>query len=367
MIKFLDIKKINDRQEKEISQAIQRVLDSGWYVLGSEVASFEKEFAEFHGVKYALATSNGLDALKIIIRAYIEKGLFQEGDEILVPANTFIASVLAISDAKLKPVLVDISEKDYLIDSSKIEAKISSKTKGIMNVHLYGQISYDEKLDQIIQKHQLIHIEDNAQAIGANLNGKKSGNIGHAAAVSFYPGKNLGALGDAGAILTNDKTLYRIGKSLANYGSEKKYIHDYQGFNNRMDELQAAVLRVKLPKINQDNQKRQAIAKRFVDGISNPKIELPEIPTDPSKHVWHLFVIRCDKRQKLQEYLQENGIQSLIHYPIPVHQQKSYQSLFEGEKYPITEQLSEEILSIPISPILEDSEVETIINTLNKF
>jgi dTDP-4-amino-4,6-dideoxygalactose transaminase len=366
MIPFLDIKQINLRQEKEIKEATNRVIESGWYVLGNEVKNFENKLSQYNGVKNCIATSNGLDALKIIIRAYSELGVFNEGDEILVPANTFVASVLAISDAKLVPVLVEVSEEDMLIDVSEIKSKLSEKTKGIMNVHLYGQISYSEDLQNIIDQENLIHIEDNAQGIGSVWeNNVKAGALGHASAISFYPGKNLGALGDAGAILTNDDTLATLCRQLANYGSKEKYVHEYRGYNNRMDEMQAAILSVKLDWLDKDNNRRREIAKMYVEGISHSDIVLPKIPSNNLQHVWHLFVIRSTRRDELQEYLMESGIQSLIHYPIPIHMQKSYSNI-SGD-YSLTERLSKEILSLPISPVLTDAQVQLIIDEINQF
>lgn len=366
MIKFLDIKKINDRDSIEIKNAINRVVDSGWYILGKEVEQFESKFAEYHKAKHVIATSNGLDALKLILKAYIELGVFVENDEIIVPANTFIASVLAISDAKLKPILVDVSEKDFLIDTSKIEEKISDKTKGIMNVHLYGNISCSPALLEIIKVNKLIHIEDSAQAIGSIYQNEKSGTIGDAGAVSFYPGKNLGALGDAGAIITNNDLLAQKCRALGNYGSEEKYIHQFKGFNCRMDEIQAAVLSVKLEKIDLDNTRRQAIAETYCSQINNPKIQLPLIPKNSKSHVWHLFVVRVKQRALFQDYLSKSGVQSLIHYPTPIHRQASYQAEI-SDKFPVTELLSEEILSIPISPVMSDDDVEKIITVINQY
>lgn len=366
MIKFLDIKKINDRDSHEIKEAVNKVIDSGWYILGKEVERFEKEFADFHKSKHVIATSNGLDALRLIIKAYLELGVFTEGDEILVPANTFIASVLAISDAKLKPVLVEVSKSDFLIDTKEIEKHITPKTKGIMNVHLYGQISYSEALENIIDKNNLIHIEDNAQAIGAFYKNKMSGTLGDASAVSFYPGKNLGALGDAGAIVTNNSELANVCKILANYGSEKKYVHNYKGNNNRMDEIQAAVLNVKLQYIQLDNQRRQEIAEYYVENIRNSRIKCPTLPSNKANHVWHLFVVQCKNRDLLQTHLKDNNIESLIHYPIPIHKQHSYINEVESA-FEITEQLSNEILSIPISPVMSDLEVEEVVRVINTF
>lgn len=366
MIKFLDIKKINDRDAVEIKEAVNRVIDSGWYVLGKEVAEFEAAFADFHQSKYCIAASNGLDALKLIMKSYVELGVFKEGDEILVPANTFIASVLAISEAKLKPILVEVSRSNFLIDPREIKKHITPKTKGIMNVHLYGQISYSKDLQHILDTHNLIHIEDNAQAIGAITDGKMSGTFGDASAVSFYPGKNMGALGDAGAIITNNTELAKMCRALGNYGSDKKYVHNYKGFNNRMDEIQAAVLKVKLQYIQHDNERRQEIAEYYVNNIDNTRITCPSLPEDRKRHVWHLFVLRCANRDLLQTHLKDNQIESLIHYPLPIHQQLSYK-LDHPQEFRITELLSNEILSIPVSPVMSDTEVEKVVQIINTF
>lgn len=366
MIKFLDILKINAQYDDALKAAAQRVLDSGWYILGQEVKTFEESLGHYLGDAQVIGCANGLDALRLILKAYMEMGVMKAGDEIIVPANTFIASLLAISDNGLVPVLVEPDPKSFNLDISKIEARITDRTKAIMVVHLYGRVCWSEELEAIARRHGLKIIEDNAQAIGASWHGKKTGMLGDAAGFSFYPGKNLGALGDAGAVSTQDAQLAQTLRSLANYGSEKKYVHEYQGLNSRLDEIQAAFLSVKLPHLDKENQRRQAIAARYVREVSNPLLVLPEIPKDAAEHVWHLFVLRCTERQRLQEYLTEKGIQTLIHYPIPPHQQKAYAGQFSGT-FPITEQMAQEVLSLPISPVLTNEEVGTVIDALNKF
>lgn len=366
MIKFLDLQKINLQHQTEIETQLLEVFRSGWYLLGERLKNFEKNFSSYIGSSHAIGVANGLDALRLILKAYIEMGIMAVGDEIIVPSNTYIASILAISDNGLVPVLVEPDITSYNIDVSKIEEKISSKTKAIIIVHLYGRIIFSDQLQQIAKENNLKIIEDNAQAIGAEWNGKKSGNLGDAAGFSFYPGKNLGALGDAGAITTNDDQLATTIRALANYGSNQKYVNIYQGLNSRLDEIQAAILDVKLKYINSENQKRIDIAKRYISEIKNPKIILPELPENENEHVWHLFVIRTENRDELQNYLTEKNIQTLIHYPIPPHQQNAYKE-WNNMSFPISEKIHNEVLSLPISPVLEDEEVQTIINALNNF
>lgn len=366
MIKFLDLQKINLVHQQEIENALLEVFRSGWYLLGERVKSFEKNLASYIGSSQAIGVANGLDALRLILKAYIELGFMKAGDEIIVPANTYIASILAISDNGLVPVLVEPNIDNYNIDISKIEEKITPKTKGIMIVHLYGRIIFSEELQQLAIKHHLKIIEDNAQTIGAEWGVKKSGNLGDAAGFSFYPGKNLGALGDAGAITTNDKTLAATIRALANYGSNQKYVNIYQGLNSRLDEIQAAVLDVKLQYIDSENEIRRKIAKRFVSEINNPKIILPEYPKNELEHVWHVFIIRSGNRELLQNYLAENGVQTLIHYPIPPHRQEAYKE-WNNLSFPISEKIHDEVLSLPISPVLDENEVSKIIAALNNF
>jgi len=366
MIKFLDLQKVNLQHQKEIEEQLLEVFRSGWYLLGAKVQSFENNLSQYIDSKYAIGVANGLDALRLILRAYIEMGIMNIGDEIIVPSNTYIASILAISDNRLVPVLVEPELNTYNIDISKIEEKITSKTRGILIVHLQGRIVFSDELKQIAQKHDLKIIEDNAQSIGAIWNGLKSGNLGDAAGFSFYPGKNLGALGDAGAVTTNDEELAKTIRALANYGSNQKYVNIYQGLNSRLDEIQAAVLDVKLKYIDHENTIRREIAKRYINEIKNPVVILPENPEHENEHVWHVFVIRSEKRDELQDYLTKNGIQTLIHYPIPPHHQEAYKD-WKDLSYPISEKIHREVLSLPISPVLDAAEVQKIITIVNDF
>lgn len=372
MIKFLDLKAINDSFEPELSLAIKRVLDSGWYLLGNEVKAFEQEYAKYIGSKHCIGVANGLDALRLILKAYIELGIMHEGDEIIVPANTYIASILAITDNRLVPVLVEPDINTCNIDPIKIEGKITERTKGIMIIHLYGQNAMHPELQRIVDTYNLKLIEDNAQAVGAYYGEKRTGSIGHAAGHSFYPGKNLGCLGDGGAVTTDNDELAFVIRALANYGSNKKYVNDYQGLNSRLDEIQAAILRTKLPRLDADNQRRREIAHYYLDNIKHPDIVLPfknskpEIRNPELSHVWHLFVIRTPQRDQLQQYLTENDIQTLVHYPIPPHKQAAYKS-WNNLSFPVTERIHQEVLSLPISPVMEDHDIKEVIRVINSF
>ncbi len=366
MIKFLDLQKTNAQYAADLKEVAAKVIDSGWFLMGDQLKDFESAFATYNKVDHAIGVANGLDALRLILKAYINLGFMQEGDEVIVPANTYIASILAISDNNLVPVLVEPSEADFNLDISLIEQKITPKTKAILVVHLYGQVCWSDALEALAKKHHLKIVEDNAQAIGAVLNGKKSGNLGDAAGFSFYPGKNLGALGDSGAVTTNDGVLAAEIRALANYGSKQKYINDIQGLNSRLDEIQAGFLSIKLKHIDRENAIRQEIAKRYIDAINNPKIVLPQLPKAIDNHVWHLFVIRTKERQKLQEYLLAHGVQTVIHYPIPPHKQLAYKE-YNQLRFPITEQIHDEVLSLPMSPVLTDAELSHIINVVNSF
>lgn len=365
MIKFLDLKKINQQYDIELKQACSRVIDSGWYLLGSELTAFEKEFAEYCGSKYCIGVANGLDALVLTLRAWKEMGLLQDGDEIIVPANTYIASILAISENKLTPILVEPDDETFNLSLKSITSAITSRTKGILPVHLYGKISPMKEIMALAREHNLLVLEDCAQSHGAMIAGKKAGTWGNSGAFSFYPGKNLGALGDAGAIITDDDKLYSVLSALRNYGSHEKYKNKYKGVNSRLDEIQAAMLRVKLRYLDEETENRQRIANRYLQEINNPLIKLP---TSISKEedVWHLFVIRTGYRDKLQNFLVESGIQTLIHYPIAVHKQEAYAE-YQNQSLPITEALHEEVMSIPISPVMTDTDVSFVIDKLNKF
>ena len=366
MIKFLDLQKINLSHQEEIEQRIIQTFRSGWYLLGNEVKTFENNLSQYIKSPNAIGVANGLDALRLILKAYLELGQMKVGDEVIVPANTYIASLLAITDNRLKPVFVEPNMETYNIDISKIEALITPKTKAIMVVHLYGRVCWSEELESLAKKHNLKIIEDNAQSIGAEWKGIKTGNLGDAAGFSFYPGKNLGALGDGGAVTCKDDLLAKTIRALANYGSDEKYVNKYQGLNSRLDEIQAAVLDVKLQYIDKDNQRRRDIEKKYCNEIKNENIILPVFPEDEKEHVWHLFVIRNNEREKLQSYLLENKIQTLIHYPIPPHKQKAYK-YYNHLAFPITEKIHGEVVSLPISPVMTNDEVSEVIEKINRF
>jgi len=366
MIKFLDLQKINLAYQQEIEDRLLAAFRSGWYLLGNEVKQFEENLKNYIACNHVIGVANGLDALRLILRAYVEMGIMKKNDEIIVPANTFIASILAISDNGLVPVLVEPNINTYNVDISKIEEKITPKTKGVMIVHLYGRAVYSEKLKEFAEKNNLKIIEDNAQAIGAEWNGIKTGNLGDAAGFSFYPGKNLGALGDGGAVTCKDEELANTVRALANYGSNQKYVNIYKGLNSRLDEIQAAVLDVKLQYIDKDNKRRLEIAKRYISEINNSKIILPEYPSHEMEHVWHIFVVRTAERDRLQQYLADNNIQTLIHYPIPPHKQEAYME-WNSLSFPITEQIHSEVLSLPISPVMEREEVDRVIEVINRW
>lgn len=361
MIKFLDLHKINERYRNEIDESIKRVLDSGWYLLGKEGEIFEENFARYCGVEHAIGVANGLDALRLIIKAYG----FGSGDEIIVPANTYIASILAISDNGCTPVLVEPDINTYNINPDLIEEKISSKTKAIMVVHLYGQTVEMAKILGLAKKYNLKVIEDSAQAHGSIYEGKRAGNLGNVSGFSFYPGKNLGCLGDGGAITTNDEELAKKIRALRNYGSHVKYQNLYKGFNSRLDEIQAAVLDVKLKYLDEDNDKRRKISKIYRENIKNALIILPQVKNELS-HVWHIFAVRSEKRDKFQEYLEDNNIQTIIHYPTPPHKQLAYEE-WNNLSFPITEKIHNEILSLPISPVMSEFEAEKVAEIINKY
>lgn len=364
MIKFLDLKAINDSFEPELSQSIKRVLDSGWYLLGDEVKSFEEEYANYIGTKYCIGVANGLDALRLILKAYIELGIMKEGDEIIVPANTYIATILAITDNRLVPVLTEPALETYNIDPYQIEEKINERTKGIMIVHLYGQNAMHPEIQRLIDQYDLKLIEDNAQALGSWYEKKRTGSLGNAAGNSFYPGKNLGCLGDGGAVTTDDDELAYVVRTLANYGSKIKYQNLYAGLNSRLDEIQAAILRTKLKVLDINNQRRIEIAMYYNEHIVHPLIILPHV--ESHSYNGHLYVIRYPERDQLQKYLGQYGIQTMIHYPIPPHKQKAYNQ-WNHLSFPITEKIHQQVLSLPISPVMPENEVEMVVQMLNSF
>lgn len=364
MIKFFDLHKINKPYEALFADKFSQFLANGHYILGEEVTSFETHFAQFCGSDYCIGVGNGLDALVLIFKSYIELGLMRKGDEVIVPANTYIASILSIIQADLVPILVEPNPKTFNLDVKKIETKITSKTKAILAVHLYGQIAEMPEITSIAKQYNLLVIEDAAQAHGAKLD-KIAGNLGDAAAFSFYPAKNLGALGDGGAVTTSNIELAQMIHQLRNYGSKVKYENDYIGVNSRLDELQASFLNVKLPHLHHDNQSRRKIAMIYIANIKNSKIRLP-FYSGNEDHVFHQFVIRTKDRHKLASYLHENGIQTMVHYPIAPHRQKAF-SQWNHLSFPITEQIHDEVLSLPISPLLTADEIGKIVNAINKY
>jgi len=371
MIPFLDLKSINAQYREELIEACTNVIDSGCYIQGNECRAFEEEFAAYCGTEHCIGVANGLDALTLIIRAYKEMGVMQEDDEIIVPANTYIASILAISENGLTPVLVEPDIATYNIDLTLIEEKITPKTKAIMAVHLYGQVAAMDEINAIAKKYNLKVIEDSAQVHGAIYNGKRIGNLGDASGFSFYPGKNLGALGDGGAVTTNDDELADTIRALGNYGSQKKYENLYKGTNSRLDEIQAAILRVKLKYLNEDIDKRRKIADYYIQNINNDAIILPladhQSPiTNYQSYVWHLFVIRTTKRDEFQKYLLDNGVQTLIHYPLPPHKQEAYKE-WNDLGFPITEKIHNEVLSLPISGVQSLEDTRKIVEVINDF
>ena len=366
MIPFLSLKDITGKYAGEIHEAVSRVIDSGWYLQGEENHRFENHYAEYIGTDYCVGCGNGLDALVWIYRAYLELGVMEPGDEVIVPANTYIASVLAITENGLKAVLVEPNPMTLELDEDRIEDAITPRTRSILLVHLYGRCAYTEKIGALCQKYGLRLVEDNAQAHGCRYGEKRTGSLGEAAGHSFYPGKNLGALGDGGAVTTNSKELADCVRALANYGSEKKYVFKYRGRNSRLDEIQAAVLDVKLRHLDEDNRLRQQVAVYYYENINNPLITLPSRLPDEN-NVYHLFPILCEKRDELQVYLRDRGVQTLIHYPIPPHKQECYFGEWENLSLPITERLAVQELSLPISPTLPISGFVAVVSAINAF
>lgn len=365
MIKFLDLQKITARHADEIRAAALRVIDSGWYLQGKENERFEADYARYIGTKHCVGCGNGLDALIWIFRAYVELGAMKPGDEVIVPANTYIATILAITENGLVPVLVEPREDTLQIDDSKIEAALTPRTKAVCIVHLYGRCACTEKILEICRSRGLKLIEDNAQAHGCLFAGKKTGALGDAAGHSFYPGKNLGALGDGGAVTTNDPELASAVRSLANYGSTRKYVFKYRGRNSRLDEIQAAILGAKLPHLDEELSARKAVAKFYMENIKNPAVRVPALE-DWNAHVFHLFPVLCSRRDELQKFLADNGVQTLIHYPIPPHKQECY-AQWNALSFPITERLAREELSLPISPVMTPQEIRAVVETINTF
>ena len=370
MINFLDLKTINSAYRAELVEACTRVIDSGWYIAGNELTQFENEFATYCGSKHCIGVANGLDALILTLRAWKQLGKLKDGDEVIVPANTYIASILAITENNLTPVLVEPDQSTMNLCPHNVQAAITPKTRVILAVHLYGQLADMPALMDLAQHNGLLVLEDSAQAHGASIDGRRAGNWGDASGFSFYPGKNLGALGDAGAVTTNDDALAQTLRALRNYGSHEKYKNLYQGVNSRLDEIQAAMLRVKLKYLNEQTTHRRHIAQIYMDGIKNPAITLPlsrhDSPTTLESHVWHLFVVRCQERDALQEHLLNNGVQTLIHYPIPPHKQQAYPT-WNSLSFPLTEEIHQQVLSLPIGPTLELADAYKIVDAINHF
>jgi dTDP-4-amino-4,6-dideoxygalactose transaminase len=368
-VPFLNLKKINRTYSKELKQVASEVIDSGYYLRGDKTQQFEDKLSHCIKTPYAIAVGNGLDALTLILRGYKELGVLQEGDEVVVPANTYIATIISIIENGLHPVLVEPDPLTFNLDPDLLERTITPKTKAIMVVHLYGRVCWSREIEQLATKYNLKIIEDNAQAFGAEWCEQKTGSLGHASGFSFYPGKNLGALGDAGAVTTSDSELTEIIRSMANYGSSKKYVHNYIGVNSRIDEIQATFLSVKLKHIKRENQKRRDIAEYYQKNICNENILLPSLPEEKKEHVWHLYVIRSSNRNALQSYLKSNGIETLIHYPIPPHKQQAYQQYRKGHalSLPITDMLHQEVLSLPIWPGMKIKEMEWVVESVNQF
>ncbi|WOD12599.1 DegT/DnrJ/EryC1/StrS family aminotransferase [Pseudomonas sp. NyZ704] len=365
MIKFLDLQAINQQYRDELLAACGTVIDSGWYINGNALSRFEEEFAEYCGVSHCVGVANGLDALVLTLRAWKELGRLKDGDEVIVPANTYIASIIAITENRLIPVFVEPDAHSFNLSPANVQAAITSRTRALMPVHLYGRLADMHELMAIAEDHKLLVLEDSAQAHGASLDGIRAGSWGHASGFSFYPGKNLGALGDAGAITTDDDCLAETLRALRNYGSHEKYKNLYQGVNSRLDEIQAAMLSVKLRYLDQQTAHRRMIAQVYLAEVANPLIQLPT-PGDKEQHVWHLFVIRSKRRKQLQDYLHAAGVQTLIHYPIPPHKQQSY-SDYNDLSLPLTEAIHEEVLSLPMGPALTLDEVRVVIKALNSF
>lgn len=365
MIKFLDLQKITQRYSAEIHEAVDRVINSGWYLQGKENERFEADYSAYIGTKYTIGVANGLDALIWIFRAYVEMGVMKPGDEVIVPANTYIASILAITENGLVPVLVEPDIRTYQIDDTRIEEVITSRTKALLIVHLYGQCAYTNRIGDICKKYNLKLVEDNAQAHGCRFQGQHTGSLGDAAGHSFYPGKNLGALGDAGAVTMNDEELAKTVRALANYGSSRKYVFQYTGRNSRLDEIQAAVLDVKLRHLDEDIARRKEIARYYIENIRHPQIITSQVE-DWDTNVFHIFPVRCEKRDELQKYLADNDIQTIIHYPIPPHKQECYRE-WSHCSFPVTEKIHAEELSLPMSPVMTQKEVEEVVRVLNAF
>ena len=366
MIPFFDLKREIEPIKDELKESVLRVIDSGWFILGKELEQFELQFAAYCGVKHAVGVGNGLEALILVFRAYIELGELSPGDEVIVPSNSYIATILSITESGLKPILVEPDTDTFNLEADEIKKHITPNTKAIMLLHLYGQVCCNEEIKNLAQEHNLLLIEDGAQAVGAVWEGKTVGSIGDAAGISLFPTKNLGALGDAGVVTTDDDKLAQVVRALRNYGSDIKYINEYKGINSRLDELQAAALGVKLKYVDEQNCQRRAIAAKYLSGIHNNLITLPKVPSDELSHVWHLFVLRVEDRSKFVQFMSDSEVSTLIHYPIPPHQQKAFKE-WNHESYPVSEDIHQTVVSIPLYPSLSDEEIEKIINVCNNY
>lgn len=365
MVKFLDLKAVNAAYASEIEEAVARAVRSGWYLRGEETRRFEKAYARYVGCRHAIGCANGLDALRLIFRAYLEMGVLHEGDEVIVPANTYIASILAVTDNRLKPVFVEPDIDTLQIDDALIERAVTSRTRAVLVVHLYGRCAYTDRIGELCGKHNLLLVEDNAQAHGCLHGERRTGSLGHAAGHSFYPGKNLGALGDAGCVTTDDDELAAVVRALGNYGSEEKYVFRYAGYNSRIDELQAAALAVKLEHLDDDNRRRASIAGLYYKGIANPLVRLPR-HVGPEGNVYHLFPVFCEERDRLQQHLKDRGVETLIHYPIAPHRQECYRE-YAHLSLPVTEQIHRTELSLPMGPTMGAEEAQVVIEAINDF
>lgn len=367
MVKFLDIRKITESFRPELDNILAQVLESGYFVRGSCVREFESDYAAYTGTRHCVGVGNGFDALRLIFRAWMLSGNLQEGDEVIVPANTYIASMLAVTENRLRPVLVEPVDGLYTIDAACIEKKITGRTKAMMIVHLYGRNAMNDGIARIARKHGLKIVEDNAQAAGCfTAEGRRTGSVGDAAAHSFFPSKNLGALGDGGAVTTDDATLAEMVRTLGNYGSSKKGVNSLPGVNSRLDEIQAAVLKLKLPRLDADNTRRRSAAAFYLRNITNPEVTLPQVPAREAEHVWHLFVVRCQRREALRQHLLDHGIETLIHYPVAPHHQPAL-SAFNQLSFPVTEAIHREVLSLPLSPVIDANELEEVVRAVNAF
>ncbi|MGB7802169.1 DegT/DnrJ/EryC1/StrS family aminotransferase [Buttiauxella sp.] len=364
-VKFLDLQKINAQHRVELLAACENVIDSGNYITGTQLEKFESQFSAYCGTEYCIGVANGLDALSLVLRAWKEQGLLADGDEVIVPANTFIATILAIVQNNLTPVLVEPDPATFNLSVDEVRKSVTPRTHAIIPVHLYGLLSPMQQLMDLAHEFNLLVLEDSAQAHGAQSEGRRAGSFGHAAAFSFYPGKNLGALGDAGAVVTSDPELASTLRALRNYGSHEKYRNLYVGVNSRLDELQAAMLLVKLNHLDVQTESRRKAAQYYLDNIHHPLVHLPQYDT-PAEHVWHLFVITCDCRDELQLWLKQQGIETLIHYPVPPHQQEALPQL-HGLNLPVTEKIHQAVLSLPLSPLLTQAELEYIVKAINSF